>query len=101
MAVVSGAATLSKVQVASVEGVIPKLMDVEADPPCDAVQAVVLALDVPITSVDDPHPLKMLTVAVLTKSAYDGETIARLRNAIAKNRLMASSGAIFIRSGAP
>jgi hypothetical protein len=81
--------------------VIPKLMDVEADPPCDAVQAVVLALDVPITSEDGPHPLKVLTVAVLIRSAYDGETIARLRNAIARNRRMASSGDIFIHPGAP
>lgn len=31
----------------------------------------------------------MFTVAVLIRSAYDGETIARLRNAIAKNRRMA------------
>jgi hypothetical protein len=88
MAVVCGAATSSKVQLASVEDVIPKLMDVEAEPPCDAVQAVVLALDVPITTEDDPHPLKMLTVAVLIRLAYEGETIAKLRNAIARNRRM-------------
>jgi hypothetical protein len=79
-----------------VEDVIPKLMDVEAEPPCGATQAVVLALEVPIASVDDPHELKMLTVAVLIRSAYDVETIAILRNAIAKNRRMASSGAMFI-----
>jgi hypothetical protein len=78
-----------KVQVAIIEGVIPKLMDVAARPPCGKVQALVLAKDVPITSVDDPHGLKMFTVAVLIRSAYDGETIARLRSAIVRNRRMA------------
>src|ERR1700679_4066565 len=75
-----------KTQVAMVDDVIPKLMDVEAEPPCGKVQALVLALDVPIASVGDPHGLKMFTVAVLIRSAYDGEAIARLRNAIARNR---------------
>jgi hypothetical protein len=39
-----------KAQVASVDDVIPKLMDVEAEPPCGKVQAVALALLVPVAS---------------------------------------------------
>jgi hypothetical protein len=82
---VCGAATSSKVQVEIVGDVIPKLMDVEAEPPCGGVQADALALEVPFTTTGDPHPLRGFTEAVLIRSAYDGTAIARLRNAKARN----------------
>lgn len=88
MDVVDAAATSEKVQVAIVEDVIPKLMDVEAEPPCGGVQADALALDVPFTTTGDPHPERGFTEAVLIRSAYDGEAIARLRNAKARNNRM-------------
>jgi hypothetical protein len=83
--VICGAAISLKVHVAIVEDVIPKLMDVEAEPPSVGVQADALALEVPFTTTGDPHPLKGFTEAVLIRSAYDGTAIARLRNAKARN----------------
>jgi hypothetical protein len=88
MEVVDAPAISSKVQLASVEDVIPKAMDVEDEPPCGEVQADAFALEVPTTTTGAPHPFKGLTEAVLTRSAYDGETIAILRNAIARKPRM-------------
>jgi hypothetical protein len=88
-------------QVAIVEDVIPKLMEVEAEPPSGGVQEVSLALEVPVASTDGPHGPKTFTAAVLITSAYDGQVIERLRNAIARNRRMAPSGIEVIHPGAP
>jgi hypothetical protein len=71
-----------------VEDVIPKAMEAEAVPPCGETQADALALVVPTTTSGDPHPLKGFTEAVLTRSAYDGEAIAKVRKEIARNRRM-------------
>jgi hypothetical protein len=94
-----GAATSSNVQVEIVEDVIPKLMDVEAEPPCGGVQADALALELPFTTAGDPH-VRGFTEAVLIRSACDGEAIARQKNAITRNRRMAFLRSLFYTPGA-